>query len=113
MQWCAPGAVAQVHELRLSVQERSHTLCITTGRGLVDRVVGLGWFDTTATCASLFKQSDHAFVAPIAGNGEQLFTAVRTRIEQDLCRIEVSLAYRKVERLVVFGQLRVTLEQAA
>ena len=113
MQGCTPGAVAQVQELRLCIEERLHTPDIPGGSGHMDGVVGFGWLDTAPTGTSLFKQLGHAIVTPIAGNGEQLFAAVRTRIEQNLCGIEVSLAHRKVERLVVFGQLRVTLEQAA
>src|SRR4029434_11088697 len=68
--------------------------------------------DSAATCARLFKQLDHVLVAPISGNGEQLFAAV-CRIEQNLRRIEVSFAHREVERLVVLGQLRIALKQAA
>jgi hypothetical protein len=88
MQACTPRAVAQVHALRLVVEETLHTLNITGGCRHVDRVVGLGWLDPAAPGASLFEQLHYAFVAPMSGNGEQLFAAVRARIEQDLGRIE-------------------------
>ena len=92
-----------MHELRLCVQERSHTFYIVGGRRNVDRVISLGWLDTAPTSARVFQQLSHALVIPITGKGEQLFAAVRTRIEQDVCRIEVSFAHREVERLLVSG----------
>src|SRR4030095_1730833 len=101
MQRCPSSTVTEVQELRLGVEERLHPPYITRGRGHVDRVISLGWLDSAATGASLFKQLDHVWVAPISGNGEQLFAAVCTRIEQNLRRIEVSFAHREVERLVV------------
>jgi hypothetical protein len=81
MQCCAPGAIAQVHELRFGVQELLHAPCIARGRRHVDWVISFGRLDSAATSASLFKQSGHVFVTSIPRNGEQRFAVVCTCVK--------------------------------
>ena len=87
----------------LCVQERSQRCYIVSGRRNVDRVISLRWLDTAATSARAFQQLSHVLVIPITGKGKELFAAIRTRIEQDVYRIEVSFAHSEVERLPVSG----------
>jgi hypothetical protein len=113
--------IAEVNEVRLDVEHSTHTLHVIRRCGRMDRVARRrdNGHRPGASAAHRLHEHGDGFMTAIASDRGQVFSAgtyqigIRTRADQDLHGLDVTLPHRKVKGLAVPGQIPIPLEQPA
>ena len=115
-------AIAKGDEVRLGIEHLAQRRRVVRVRRQMDRMIRrhrAGCRDPDASADRLLEDPGESLVTAVARNCRQALSigthGVRLRAgrEQNLDGLDVTLPYRKAERLAVARQLRIALEQAA